>query len=96
MAGYQLTDKARAQLDEVYEYSVLNFGLKNAQAYLEGFHGCFEILVLYPELGRNYGHIRLGIRRHDYESHSIYYRIADEGIVIVRILHQRQDPMRNL
>ncbi len=28
MADYQLTDKANAELDQIYEYSILNFGLK--------------------------------------------------------------------
>ena len=38
MAAYNLSPKAAADLDEIYEYTILNFGLKQAQTYLLGLH----------------------------------------------------------
>ena len=96
MAGYQLTDRANAELDAIYEYSILNFGLKKARAYLEGFHVCFETLGRYPQMGRDYNRLKTGYRRYQYESHVIYYRSSADGVRIMRILHKSQDPMQNL
>ena len=96
MADYQLTDRANAELDQIYEYSILNFGLKKAREYFGGFHDCFAILAENPRMGRDYSHVKTGIRRHEYESHSIYYSITDTGILIVQVLHKNQDPGLNL
>jgi plasmid stabilization system protein ParE len=39
MAVYSLSSKAAADLDQIHEYTILNFGLKQARAYLSGLHG---------------------------------------------------------
>jgi toxin ParE1/3/4 len=50
----------------------------------------FEELAENPRLWQAVGHIRPGYRRSVYGRHSIYYRIAPDTIVIMRILG-RQD-----
>ena len=56
----------------------------------------FELLARHPRLGRGIDHIKPSYRRHQHGSHVIYYRRAPEGIEIMRILHERQDPLRYL
>ncbi len=36
MANYSLTDAALADLDRLYEYGILTFGLKQADKYYDG------------------------------------------------------------
>jgi len=55
-------------------------------------HAALEKLSIYPTLGRPISHIRAGYFRFEHDSHTIYYRQAEPGIVIVRILHRRQQP----
>jgi toxin ParE1/3/4 len=40
--------------------------------------------------------IHPGARRANHGSHAIYYRTAADGILILRILHQKRDPGRHL
>lgn len=55
MAAYQLTNKAESEIERIYEYSILNFGLRVAQDYVSGLHHCFELLADNPSWGNDYG-----------------------------------------
>lgn len=96
MAGYRLTARADADLSAIYEYSIVNFGLERARTYLQGLGDAFESLVENPRMGLDCGHIKHGHRRHTHVSHSIYYRLHDQGIEVLRVLHASQDPLRHL
>ena len=41
MGKYRLTNEADLKIDEIYEYSILNFGLEKAQDYILGMHERF-------------------------------------------------------
>lgn len=97
MARYRLTNKAEADIDDIYVYSVMTFGFRTARAYLEGLHSRFDLLADNHSWGNDYGFIAPGLLRYEHRSHSIYY-IADDtgrGIVIVRVLGAGQDPARH-
>ncbi len=96
MASYNLSNEADADLDQIYESSFLNFGLEQTQKYFLGFHECFRTLAENPRLGRDYSHVKKGYRRHEYQSHSVYYMITAPDILVVKILHKNQDPGKNL
>jgi toxin ParE1/3/4 len=96
MGKYQLTNNADSKIDEIYEYSILNFGLDIAQDYILGLHERFQLLADNPTWGNDYGHIKNGLNRYEYVSHAIYYQQTDEGILIVEVLGSKQDPKRNL
>lgn len=92
MAAYQLTNKAEKEIETIYEYSILNFGLRVAQDYLSGLHHCFELLADNQTWGSDYGFIKPGLFRYEYRSHSVYYQPIGDGILIVRVLGSRQSP----
>jgi toxin ParE1/3/4 len=96
MAIYKLTSKAEIEIESIYEYSIINFGLQVAQGYLLGLHDCFDLLANHQSFGTDYGFIELGLLRYEYRSHSIYYQITEDGILIVRILGSKQDPARHI
>ncbi|WP_417483296.1 type II toxin-antitoxin system RelE/ParE family toxin [Maricaulis sp.] len=97
MAGYRLTIRAEADVEAIYEYSILNFGRERAGAYFDSLFERFALLASYPGLGHDYGHITPGLRRFEQVGHSIYYIRPDHGDVqILRILGQRQDPLRHV
>jgi len=72
MAVYRLSSKAAADLDAVYEYTILNFGLEQARAYLSGLHERFETLAEHPMHGRKAGELAPGLRRFEYQSPSSF------------------------
>ena len=89
MASYRLNREALEDLDRLYEHGVLTFGLRQADAYFDGIVNRFQKIADQPELYPAIDHIRQGYRRSVYRSHSIYYRIDPDEIVIVRILGQQ-------
>lgn len=93
---YNLSKDADADLDHIYESSIIDFGLEIAQEYFLGLHNSFSLLADNPNMGRDVNPIKEGYRRHEYKSHSIYYRVTHPDILIVKILHKHQDPARNL
>lgn len=96
MRKYQLTNRAEDEIEHIYEYSILNFGLDVARDYLTGLYQCFDTLADSPSWGNDYGTIERGLLRYEYRSHSIYYQATEAGILVVRVLGNRQDPARHL
>ena len=45
MAGYKLSGKASADVDDIYEYTIVNFGIEQARAYLHGLGDRFKTLA---------------------------------------------------
>ena len=95
MGNYQLTNEAEAEIEGIYEYSIVNFGLEIARDYIFGLHEKFEILAGNPSWGNDYNFINPGLYRYEFRSHSIYYQASGANILIVRILGNRQDPARH-
>jgi len=67
----------------------LTFGLRQADAYFDGIVNRFQKIADQPELYPAIDQIRQGYHRSVYKSHSIYYHINLDDIVIVRILGQQ-------
>lgn len=96
MAAYRLSSKAAADLDGIYEYTILNVGLEQARIYLSGLHERFQALADNPKLGRTATELSPGLRRFVHESHVVFYMAKDNGVRIVRVLHQSMDAERHI
>jgi plasmid stabilization system protein ParE len=48
-------------------------------------------LAEFPDLGRDASDIRLGGRKIEVASHSVFSRKTENGVLIVRVPHQRMD-----
>lgn len=96
MAHYRLTAEAETDLQNIADYTFETFGLSQAETYGLGLRSCFDALVDNPRIGRDYGHVKDGIRRYEYQSHSVYYTITSFGILVLRVLHSRMDSGRHL
>lgn len=96
MAAYRLSAKAAADLDEIYEYTILNFGLTQAKIYLLGLHERFGTLADNPAQGRSAAQFAPELQRFEHQSHIIFYVPEKKGLLIVRVLHQSMDVQRHL
>jgi toxin ParE1/3/4 len=94
--GYELSEKAEQDLEEIFDYTALNFGIDQAIAYVSGFEDLFVNLSNNPELGRKRDEIRSGLRSYFKESHIVFYRVLRGRIRIVRILHGSRDLIKFL
>jgi toxin ParE1/3/4 len=52
MADYRLTDRARADLIDIYDFTESKFGAYQADAYYAGLVRSFELLADFPLIGQ--------------------------------------------
>lgn len=95
-ASVRLTRDAERDVLDIYLYTLEHFGLAQAESYTSELAARFLMLAAQPSLGRDFGDIHPGVLRANQRSHAIYYRSAADGILILRILHQKRDPARHL
>lgn len=88
---YELSEASEIDLGDIFDYTLSEFGIEQAEKYTLEFEIDFGELTRYPELGIKRDEIKPGLRSILKESHVIFYRILDDRIRIVRILHQRKD-----
>lgn len=93
---YKLSNKAEQDFGIIYEYTFLNFGEDKADEYTEEMEQCFAVISEAPFIGRDCKEIKEGLRRHDHKMHAIFYRVREQDIFIIRILHQQMSPMLHL
>ena len=86
--------KALADLDSIATYTREHWGEEMARAYILTLRKACEDLAQFPELGGR--SMVAGYRRITVESHVVYYRTTKADVIIVRVLHERQSPTRNL
>ena len=91
MAAYSLSSKAATDLAGIYEYTIVTFGLAQARNYLTGLHDCFRMLADNPLYGRSATDLTTHLRRLEYQSHVVFYIPKEQGVLIVRVLHQSMD-----
>ena len=89
MAAYELSKEADKDFAEIFNYGIEQFGLAQALTYQNGMAERLNELAKQPKLYPTIDHIREGYRRSTYGSHSIYYRIEPNRIIIVRILSKQ-------
>jgi len=93
---YQFTDKAACDLESIIDYTVQEWGVSQANTYLDGLASHAQLLAENPGLGMTRETLSEGLLSFPYESHILYYKKYARGIVIVRILHQHMDPVKHL
>lgn len=92
---YKLSELAAEDFAGIYEYSLLNFGLQQADQYTEDLQSALLLLSDSLRMGRDASNILVGIRQYEFESHSIFYRERASDILILRILHQSMEVIRH-
>ena len=89
MRRYRLTQRAKDDLIAIAKYGEERFGIAQSGRYREQLKKRFAFLAEQPHLYPAVDHIRPRYRRSVCGVHSIYYRVAEDGVEIVRILkHQ--------
>lgn len=92
---HRLSPLASHDVARLYKQSILKFGLAHADRYLWGMEATFAGIARHPEASPERADLS-SVRIKRYEAHHIYYRIAQGEIVVVRVLHGRQDAARHL
>lgn len=88
--NYRFIEKSEQDLEYIYEFTFLNWGELQADKYLFELKKTFDMLCVFPNLGRSYD-AEMNIYIYPYKSNNIVYLSNQKEIVILRILHYRQD-----
>ncbi|GAP72196.1 hypothetical protein SAMD00024442_27_6 [Candidatus Symbiothrix dinenymphae] len=88
-----ISQKANEDLDGIWRYTYLQWSERQAEEYYNLLTEKIEYIAKNPAVGRRMDDITDGYRYFlPVGSHIIFYRILEEGIVlIIRILHKRMD-----
>jgi toxin ParE1/3/4 len=96
MAEFRLTPAAERDLEGIWTYTRDEWGLEQADRYLDMLTVTFQTLADSPKSAPACDHIREGYRRRGVGRHMIYFRVMPYGIAVVRVLHERMDAPRHL
>lgn len=97
MSRYVLSPAARADLEQIWEYTCELWDVDQAEKYAREIQRAIERVVDNPMIGRACDQIRPGYRKHSVGSLTLYYRFASGDVIdVVRILHNRMDVDRHL
>lgn len=95
MARFALSQQALTDLHAIADYTLERWGRDQALVYIDALQGRLTELAHQPLLGRRRDELAQDLLCVPFESHVVFYKTTDFGIVVVRILHQRQDPYRH-
>ncbi|HZT49191.1 MAG TPA: type II toxin-antitoxin system RelE/ParE family toxin [Hyphomicrobiaceae bacterium] len=96
MSRYVLSPRARADLEDIWAYSVKRWGTEQAEDYLRIVQKAIETVAEEPRRGRACDEVRRGYRKYAAGSHVLFYRSVKGSIDIVPILHSRMDFKQHL
>lgn len=84
-------ESALRDLEEIWLYTFETWSLEQADRYHALLFQEIDFLSRKPESGKCLDYLRVGYWSTKVKSHIIFYRIFDDEIEIVRILHERMD-----
>lgn len=90
----ELLPGAIADMDSIWDYTVEQWGVDQAQTYLGALNARMRGLLGFPLMGVAQDWLHPGLRRVGEGSHSIYYLPTEDAVLVVRILHERMDVAR--
>ena len=96
MMSYVLSPRAQKDIDDIWEYTVEHWNVRQAEIYLRQIRRAIETVAAEPNIARACDDIRPGYWKYPAGSHVMFFRITDKGINVVRILHSRMDFERHL
>ncbi len=90
MSRYIISQPAIHDLESISSYFA-DVNIEAGENFLQGFNKRCKQLVSFPNIGRSYDSLKIGLRGLPLEGYIILYRAIDDGIEIVRVVNGRQD-----
>ncbi|GAB2842682.1 type II toxin-antitoxin system RelE/ParE family toxin [Ferruginibacter profundus] len=88
---FVISKKAVADLEEIWLYTVEKWSVEQADRYYNLIFDEINYICKNPNAGKSKEHIRKGYLASKVKSHLIFYRVVNDTIEIIRILHERMD-----
>ncbi len=94
--SYRLSPAAERDLMEIWRYTAHQWSLEQAETYQDGLVAAFEGLAAGRKQGRPMELRRKGYLSYAVGAHVVYFRDIGPEIIVVRVLHGRQDAQRHI
>jgi toxin ParE1/3/4 len=78
----ELKASARADLQDIYDFSLDEFGLEVAEAYLAGLRRVFDRLIEFPHSAPVYAGVKPEMRVKTYRRHRVFYKVDGDAVLI--------------
>lgn len=91
MLKYVLSPQAEDDLDKIWEYSAYTWSATQAEKYFDQIIDAIILLTKESKAGKSIDYVAPGYRKFSVKSHLIIYKILDDSIDVIRILHERMD-----
>jgi toxin ParE1/3/4 len=92
----ELSRRAQADLDDIRDWSVAEFGVERTVAYLDAIEVALRRMLDFPDVGTVHSKVQPRIRSLGCGRHRIFYEVGGGTILIIRILHKAMDERRHL
>ncbi len=89
-------NKAKQDLISIWLYSFENFGINQADKYLDEIARALNNIASNPEIGVNCDAIRKGYKKYQINEHIVFYKIINSTIQVVRVLGNDMDYLQHL
>ena len=90
MARVTQTRTSLRDLDNIWDY-IAKDSPEKASQFIRELREKMEILSDQPHMGRSRAELSPGLRSFPFGNYIVFYRVADDGIIISRVLHGRQN-----
>ena len=91
-----LSPKAKSDLSDIWDYSLAEWGIEQAEKYLRDLWTAMQQQARDPSTSVDISDVRKGYRKFSSGSHVIFFRRTPAGIEVVRILHRQMDFERHI
>ena len=91
MSDYVLSPEAILDLQNIYDFTVEEWGEAQAEKYLNEIYVVFERLVQNSGIGRFRAELGNGLRSIPAGAHIIFFQPLQSDVAIIRVLHGARD-----
>ncbi len=88
---YLISKKAVLDLEQIWLYTVEKWSIAQAERYYSLIFDEIIYICRNINAGKSMEHVRKGYRASKVKSHLIFYRIQNNTLEVIRILHERMD-----
>jgi toxin ParE1/3/4 len=89
--AYIISRKAITDLEEIWQYTVETWSVEQADRYYHLIFDEINFICKNIHAGKSMEHVRSGYRASKVKSHLIFYKVSNDVIEIIRILHEQMD-----
>jgi toxin ParE1/3/4 len=92
----RFASEAREDVQDLLIYTQEQWGIHQRRVYREALNEAFRSLRANPYLGKARPDLDASVRSLVVEQHLILYRVEDDAVRVLRVVHQRRDITRQV